>query len=73
MEVYHRRSRLGKAGVIAGGGTPADAAPGDAPPRSRCRARLWDPPRARLPDPPPTRSLRATAATIEAYRASYNL
>jgi hypothetical protein len=36
-EVCRRRSRLGKAGVIAGGGTPAGATQGRAPSRSRHR------------------------------------
>jgi hypothetical protein len=38
-EVRHRRSFLRKAGVVAGGGTPAGATPGHVPPRSRCRTR----------------------------------
>jgi hypothetical protein len=38
-EVRCRRSRQGKAGVVAGGETPAGATPGRAPPRSRHRAR----------------------------------
>jgi hypothetical protein len=37
-KVCHRRSRLGKADVVARGGTPASATPRHAPPRSRRRA-----------------------------------
>jgi hypothetical protein len=59
MEVYRRRSRLGKVAVITGGGMPASATPGHVPLRSRRRAHLWGPPpHARLTDPPPPRSLR---------------
>jgi hypothetical protein len=60
-EVCHRRSRLGKADVVMGGGRQR------APLRS---VRLWDsPPYALLQDPPPLLSTptapRATTVTTE--------
>jgi hypothetical protein len=38
-EVRHRRSRLGKADVFVGGGTPTSTTLGHAPPRIQCRTR----------------------------------
>jgi hypothetical protein len=48
-EVCHRHSRLGKVGIVAGGGTPAGATPRLAPPRSRrCTRASGIPHRGRL-------------------------
>jgi hypothetical protein len=77
-EICHRRSRLGKVGVVAGGGTPAGTTPGRAPPRSvgaalpqghqrRCRSL---PCLVQLPSPPGLGCVVATRPLRERRRRS---